>query len=76
MTNLKTNEELIKDIDFNLRMFLTFFILSLILFVGSIIWSTSIIYLPSAILSLGLAVLFEVQRNGDLIRLELRMKGE
>lgn len=75
MPNLKTNEDLISDIDFAIRLHILFLVTSFVLFMLAFIFKNiDIGFFTMAIFSLGLSIIFEIQRNADIIRLEMRIK--
>jgi hypothetical protein len=71
MVNLKTNDELQADINFNLRLFILFISLTFILGIMTF-FSHAVYSFILTLLSSFLALLFDNQRNADLIRLEIR----
>ena len=70
MINLKTNEELNKDIKFNLILYITCMVLFFISVIASFFMGIGALVVALIFLNQGLN--YDVQRNADLIRLEIR----
>jgi hypothetical protein len=71
MVNLKTNEDLIKDIKSSQWFSIGFFCLGIITTVVAIMFSHVLWFIVTCLAFL-LGVFFNIERNSDLIRLEIR----
>lgn len=75
MIDLKTNENLERDIKLSLWLYLIFICLGTAQMIS--LWYTgNMIFLPGGLITLTLAIIYDSNRNMDLIRLELRNKNK